>query len=135
MLVLARFSNAGAGSGSTIPHGTQTKFECGGDQPKFRRLRRLGVPATRARTRDPQERHHENCRTTAGRRDCLGESSLSEFRGNQRDQAVWRSAQGPECRGLMVLGEKAETTQTIRIVPTALGYVICTTFPREREYR
>ncbi|HZQ68398.1 MAG TPA: hypothetical protein VFA68_07750 [Terriglobales bacterium] len=36
---------------------------------------------------------------------------------------------------LLVLGEKAETTQTIRIVPTPLSYWICTTFPRERKYR
>jgi hypothetical protein len=36
---------------------------------------------------------------------------------------------------LLVLGEKAETTQTIRLVPTALDYWICTTFPRERRYR
>ena len=36
---------------------------------------------------------------------------------------------------LLVIGEKAETTQTIRIVPTSLSYWICTTFPRERKYR
>ncbi|MGB6875406.1 MAG: hypothetical protein WBD87_05175 [Candidatus Acidiferrales bacterium] len=36
---------------------------------------------------------------------------------------------------LLVLGEKAETTQTIRIAPTAVDYWICTTFPRERRYR
>src|SRR5229473_998938 len=36
---------------------------------------------------------------------------------------------------LLVLGEKAETTQTIRIVPTTVGYWVCTTFPRERRYR
>ena len=36
---------------------------------------------------------------------------------------------------LLVIGEKAETTQTIRIVPTPLCYWICTTFPRERKYR
>jgi type IV secretory pathway VirB4 component len=36
---------------------------------------------------------------------------------------------------LLVTGEKAETTQTIRIVPTSLSYWICTTFPRERRYR
>jgi len=36
---------------------------------------------------------------------------------------------------LLVLGEKAETTQTIRIAPTAIDYWICTTFPRERRYR
>jgi type IV secretion system protein TrbE len=36
---------------------------------------------------------------------------------------------------LLVIGERAETTQTIRIVPTPLSYWICTTFPRERRYR
>jgi len=36
---------------------------------------------------------------------------------------------------LLVLGEKAETTQVIRIVPTPLDYWVCTTFPRERRYR
>lgn len=41
-----------------------------------------------------------------------------------------------ECSdALLVLGEKAETTQTIRIVPTAVDYWVCTTFPRERRYR
>lgn len=44
-----------------------------------------------------------------------------------------RKGQGAEA--LLVLGEKAETTQTIRVVPTALEYWICTTFPRERRYR
>jgi len=36
---------------------------------------------------------------------------------------------------LLVLGDKADTTQTIRIAPTPLDYWICTTFPRERRYR
>jgi hypothetical protein len=36
---------------------------------------------------------------------------------------------------LLVIGEKAETTQTIRVVPTPLSYWICSTFPRERKYR
>jgi TraG P-loop domain len=36
---------------------------------------------------------------------------------------------------LLVLGEKGETTQVIRIVPTPLDYWVCTTFPRERRYR
>ncbi len=36
---------------------------------------------------------------------------------------------------LLVLGEKAETTQTIRMAPTAVDYWIATTFPRERRYR
>jgi hypothetical protein len=42
---------------------------------------------------------------------------------------------GVSADALLVLGEKAETTQTIRIVPTGVDYWICTTFPRERRYR
>jgi type IV secretion system protein TrbE len=44
-----------------------------------------------------------------------------------------RKGRGAEA--LLVIGEKAETTQTIRIVPTSLSYWVCTTFPRERKYR
>jgi len=44
-----------------------------------------------------------------------------------------RKGRGAEA--LLVIGEKAETTQTIRIVPTALSYWVCTSFPRERRYR
>jgi type IV secretory pathway VirB4 component len=36
---------------------------------------------------------------------------------------------------LLVIGEKAETTQTVRLVPTTVEYWVCTTFPRERAYR
>jgi hypothetical protein len=36
---------------------------------------------------------------------------------------------------LLVLGEKSETTQTIRLVPTPLDYWVATTYPRERAYR
>lgn len=42
---------------------------------------------------------------------------------------------GKSGEALLVIGEKAETTQTIRIVPAPLAYWICTTFPRERKYR
>lgn len=42
---------------------------------------------------------------------------------------------GQFAEALLVLGEKADTTQTIRIVPTPVEYWICTTFPRERRYR
>jgi hypothetical protein len=42
---------------------------------------------------------------------------------------------GESADALLVLGEKAETTQTIRIVPTPVTYWVCTTFPRERKYR
>jgi hypothetical protein len=42
---------------------------------------------------------------------------------------------GESADALLVLGEKAETTQTIRIVPSTVDYWVCTTFPRERRYR
>jgi len=42
---------------------------------------------------------------------------------------------GQYAEALLVLGEKADTTQTIRIVPTSVDYWVCTTFPRERRYR
>ena len=42
---------------------------------------------------------------------------------------------GRSAEVLLVIGEKAETTQMIRIVLTPLSYWICTTFPRERKYR
>jgi hypothetical protein len=42
---------------------------------------------------------------------------------------------GQSAEVLLVIGEKAETSQTIRIVPTPLAYWISTTFPRERKYR
>jgi hypothetical protein len=42
---------------------------------------------------------------------------------------------GQYAEALLVLGDKADTTQTIRIVPTPLDYWISTTFPRERRYR
>ncbi|MHB8656194.1 MAG: VirB4 family type IV secretion system protein [Terriglobia bacterium] len=42
---------------------------------------------------------------------------------------------GQYAEALLVMGERAETTQTIRIVPTPVDYWVCTTFPRERRYR
>lgn len=42
---------------------------------------------------------------------------------------------GRSAEALLVIGEKAETTQTIRLVPTPVEYWACTTFPRERHYR
>ena len=42
---------------------------------------------------------------------------------------------GRSAEALLALGEKAETTQTIRIVPAPVDYWVCTTLPRERKYR
>jgi hypothetical protein len=50
-----------------------------------------------------------------------------------------RSFSGPRkghsADALIVIGEKAETTHAIRIVPTPLDYWVATTYPRERAYR
>jgi hypothetical protein len=42
---------------------------------------------------------------------------------------------GRSAEALLVLGEKSETTQTIRLAPTPLDYWVATTYPRERAYR
>jgi hypothetical protein len=42
---------------------------------------------------------------------------------------------GKSADALIVIGEKADTTHTIRMVPTPLEYWILTTYPRERFYR
>jgi hypothetical protein len=42
---------------------------------------------------------------------------------------------GRSAEVLLVLGEKSETTQTIRLVPTGVDYWVATTYPRERAYR
>lgn len=42
---------------------------------------------------------------------------------------------GRSADALIVIGEKAETTHTIRLVPTPVDYWITTTYPRERFYR
>jgi hypothetical protein len=42
---------------------------------------------------------------------------------------------GRSAEAVLALGERAETTQIIRLVPTPVDYWICTTFQRERMYR
>jgi hypothetical protein len=36
---------------------------------------------------------------------------------------------------LLVIGERSEMTQAVRLVPTSVDYWVCTTYPRERAYR
>jgi type IV secretory pathway VirB4 component len=36
---------------------------------------------------------------------------------------------------LLVIGERSEMTQAVRLVPTSIDYWVCTTYPRERAYR
>jgi len=59
----------------------------------------------------------------------LNPTALGEVRGFSAPR------KGRRAQALLVLGEKAETTQTIDIVPTPLEYWVCTTFKRERLYR
>jgi type IV secretory pathway VirB4 component len=42
---------------------------------------------------------------------------------------------GRSAEALLALGERAETTQVVRLVPTPVDYWICTTFQRERMFR
>src|SRR5262249_2800047 len=42
---------------------------------------------------------------------------------------------GRSAEVVLALGERAETTEVIRLVPTPIDYWICTTFQRERMYR
>jgi hypothetical protein len=42
---------------------------------------------------------------------------------------------GGSAETVLALGERAETTQVIRLMPTAIDYWICTTYQRERMYR
>jgi hypothetical protein len=42
---------------------------------------------------------------------------------------------GKRCDALIVIGEKADTTHTIRMSPTAVEYWLMTTYARERIYR
>jgi type IV secretory pathway VirB4 component len=59
----------------------------------------------------------------------LNEVALSEI----KRFAAPRKGRSAEV--LLVLGEKSETTQTIRLVPTPIDYWVATTYPRERAYR
>lgn len=59
----------------------------------------------------------------------LNHTALNEVR------AFSAPRKGKSAEALLVLGEKAETTQTIKIVPTPVEYWVCTTYPRERAYR
>lgn len=59
----------------------------------------------------------------------LNEVALSEIKRFSAPR------KGQSAEALLVLGEKSETTQTIRLTPTAIDYWIATTYPRERAYR
>jgi len=59
----------------------------------------------------------------------LNGTALNEVRG------ISAPRKGRKAQALLVLGEKAETTQTINIVPTPIEYWVCTTYKRERLYR
>src|SRR3989475_4073716 len=59
----------------------------------------------------------------------LNEVILREIKG------LASPRKGRSAEALLALGEKAERTQIVRLVPTPVDYWICTTFQRERMYR
>src|SRR2546428_2306006 len=59
----------------------------------------------------------------------LNDVALQEIKGLSAPR------KGRSAEAFLTLGEKAETTQVIRLVPTTVDYWICTTFQRERMYR
>jgi len=59
----------------------------------------------------------------------LNETTLNRVKG------LGMTEKGRKSEFLMVIGEKAENTHLLHIVPTPLEYWLLTTFPRERWYR
>jgi hypothetical protein len=59
----------------------------------------------------------------------LNETTLNRVKG------LGMTEKGRKSEFLMAIGEKAETTHILHIVPTPLEYWLLTTFPRERWYR
>lgn len=59
----------------------------------------------------------------------LNETALNQIKCFSAPQ------KGRSGEALLVIGENAETTHTIRLAPTPLEYWIMTTYPRERIYR
>ncbi len=59
----------------------------------------------------------------------LNETTLNRVKG------LGMTEKGKKSEFLIVIGEKAETTHSLLIVPTPLEYWLLTTYPRERWYR
>jgi hypothetical protein len=59
----------------------------------------------------------------------LNEVVLKEIKG------LAPPRKGRSAEAVLALGERAETTEVIRLVPTPVDYWVCTTFQRERMYR
>ena len=136
VLVPAGLGGVGAAGRTVVPNRPKARGEHLGHQPGAGRLRRHRDPTASARSGHCQERLHEDHRPAAGRPQAarahtciLNQTALNEVRGFSAPR------KGRKAQALLVLGEKAETTQTINIVPTPVEYWICTTFKRERMYR
>jgi hypothetical protein len=59
----------------------------------------------------------------------LNETTLNRVKG------LGMTEKGKKSEFLIVIGEKAETTHSLYIIPTPLEYWLLTTYPRERWYR
>src|SRR3989442_13600768 len=83
-------------------------------------------------------RMHDNCKIMAhnagNMRELENQLPLNEF-ALAAIKRFTSPQKGRYAEMLLVIGEKSETTQAVRLVPTAVDYWICTTYPRERIYR
>src|SRR5471030_1358562 len=135
MLVTPGLRCFGAAGGTVVSNRQKTGSQYLGGQPSPGGLRGNGGPATSARAGYRQERLDQDHWTAARRSETArhvsapNQTALNEVRGFSAPR------KGRKAQALLVLGEKAETTQTINIVPTPTEYWICTTFKRERMYR
>ena len=60
---------------------------------------------------------------------------LSKATSNTRAWAAYEAKHTESAEFLIAIGEKAESTHSIRIVPSAVDYWVTTTYARERNYR
>jgi len=60
---------------------------------------------------------------------------LNDYRFGTRSSISSAPIKGKSADALIVIGEKADTTHTIRMSPTTVDYWIMTTYARERVYR
>src|SRR5579875_1034559 len=135
MLGVACFAQPCTRSRSTLPHRPQTLWERLGYQPDAGRFCGHGDQAPGAWPWNPQKRYDQDHRPATGRHKRSGKTPFAQSCSGSRSEGIQRPAEGPIRPRLAGYWGKSETTQTICLLPTALDYWICTTFPRERRYR
>src|SRR5579871_1059423 len=94
MLVAARFTDTGPGSGPAIPDCAQAELKCLGNLSDSRRFRRNLLAAAAPRSWHRQERKYQADRPAAGRPEHDREPTSPERRGPQRHQALQLTSEG-----------------------------------------